>query len=467
MCQRVLIKLVAPLAAFALSITTGGCGGEEIDSSELENWEEYDTTEVAKDVDGDESAVDSEEYQLARAGRWTLPDAVRQTGDAQHVTYDSAPAWNNGANCSAAFQPGAQHLGAYLVEAFEGASRYEGLNCREVRGRPGSMSMHGTGRALDIYVNVADGEADNDLGDPIANYLVQNASRIGVQYILWDRTQWRGWHHGRKDASYNGAHAHHDHLHVELTVEGANQQTLWFTDPAGNPSPAGVQADDHGNDRRHATTIRLNRNYAGNIEVARDYDWFGFRANRNQQVILHTTGRTDTYCDLYNSRGRRLARNDDGGAGTNCRITHRLGRGTHYLRVRHFSPRGTGPYQVRVELARNVEPRDDHGNSRRTATRLRLGRAQPGRIERRGDRDYFRFDLSGRRRINLYTTGRTDTYCDLQDSRGRRITRNDNSGSGSNCRIRRRLNRGTYYVRVRHDSQRRTGSYSIRVDARR
>ncbi|MEZ4464481.1 MAG: hypothetical protein R3F43_08225 [bacterium] len=75
-----------------------------------------------------------------------------------------------------------------MVANFRGA-RFEGYACRQIRGSSG-MSVHGTGRALDIFVPLSGGAADNDLGDPIANWLVEHAE-IGVQ-LIWDRTIWSG-----------------------------------------------------------------------------------------------------------------------------------------------------------------------------------------------------------------------------------------------------------------------------------
>lgn len=110
--------------------------------------------------------------------------------------------------------------------------------------------MHGTGRAIDVFVQLDGTKADNDLGDPIANWLVENATSIGVQFVIWDRTKWNGSYSGRKDRSYGGPHPHHDHLHIELTAAGANAQTPWFQNggasmsggPAGEPTPTSASS---------------------------------------------------------------------------------------------------------------------------------------------------------------------------------------------------------------------------------
>lgn len=55
-------------------------------------------------------------------------------------------------------------------------------------------------------------------------------------------------------------------------------------------------------------------------------------------------------------------------------------------------------------------PGDDHGDTGDQATSVALGSSTQGHLERQGDRDYFRFSLSGPGTLTVYTTGDTDTY---------------------------------------------------------
>ena len=45
---------------------------------------------------------------------------------------------------------------------------------------------------IDLAIPTRDGDADNERGDDVANWLVENSSRIGVQLVIWDRTVWVG-----------------------------------------------------------------------------------------------------------------------------------------------------------------------------------------------------------------------------------------------------------------------------------
>ena len=163
--------------------------------------------------------------------RWHLPTSVRNAGEHQHVDRDGAGA------CTGGPTDGAVEFGDRIRSRFghlmnlsipgEGIQIY---NCRSVRGGS-NTSLHGVGRAIDVYIPADSSEynnADNAKGDIIANWLVENAEHIGVQYIIWDRTQWKGYASGRKDSCYGGAHDHQDHIHVELNHDGANMRTPYF-----------------------------------------------------------------------------------------------------------------------------------------------------------------------------------------------------------------------------------------------
>ena len=104
------------------------------------------------------------------------------------------------------------------------------------------MSVHATGRALDLHIPLHEGDADNDLGDPVGNWLIEHAEEIGIQYIIWDRWTW-GAHRraGEKERAYGGAHPHDDHLHIELSTVAAELGTPWFAGPMEPPEETGCE----------------------------------------------------------------------------------------------------------------------------------------------------------------------------------------------------------------------------------
>jgi hypothetical protein len=179
--------------------------------------------------------VDQAQYALAEPGPWIIPPETLEIGDEQWVPYTGAGPWIGESGCSDGLKPGAAKLRDYIYTYFPQTYQIGGFSCRAIVGNSSSMSVHATGRALDIMIPTIGGEANNSLGDPIGNWLIENAETIGIQFIIWDNWTWRADRSAPKDRSYGGAHPHHDHLHVELSEEAANLGTAFFQAPFEPP----------------------------------------------------------------------------------------------------------------------------------------------------------------------------------------------------------------------------------------
>ena len=109
-------------------------------------------------------------------------------------------------------------------------------------------------------------------------------------------------------------------------------------------------------------------------------------------------------------------------------------------------------------------PPDDHGDTPATATLVQAPSSTTGTLESAGDKDYFRFELSQAGRLQVQTSGSTDTYGTL--FRGSSIVdRNDDGGSGTNFQITvAEAQAGTWYVEVRGYDSTATGSYRLQVE---
>ena len=68
---------------------------------------------------------------------------------------------------------------------------------------------------------------------------------------------------------------------------------------------------------------------------------------------METSGITDTFLTLFgpNSETTVFARDDDSGPGLLSRIAANLPAGQYFVRIRHFSPTGTGQYGLRIRSA--------------------------------------------------------------------------------------------------------------------
>jgi len=207
-----------------VGVVVAGCAADEF--IESDDW-----------IDDEEGAVS----EIAIAGRWLSNASTLAAGDRQTVGYDEAGAWNGGRNCGGGLLAGSRQLGDHLRARFRGVSRYEGYACRQNTASTSQLSVHGTGRAIDVFIPLSRGSADNTYGDAIANWLIENAQSIGVQYIVWDRSSWSASRpRGSKLRAYTGPHPHNDHLHIELTVAAAARRTPWFTSggSAVTPTPS-------------------------------------------------------------------------------------------------------------------------------------------------------------------------------------------------------------------------------------
>jgi hypothetical protein len=144
--------------------------------------------------------------------------------------------------------PGALELAADLRRRFPQLRSAGGFDCcRQNTADLGELSVHSLGRALDLGLARVGGEADNAAGDPIAAWLLTHAEAVGVQLVIWDRSVWQSSRRpGERLRPYSGPVPHTDHLHVELSVEGAQRRTRFFSedargrgkDPAQRPTGA-------------------------------------------------------------------------------------------------------------------------------------------------------------------------------------------------------------------------------------
>ena len=89
----------------------------------------------------------------------------------------------------------------------------------------------------------------------------------------------------------------------------------------------------------------------GNIAAANESDVYTFTANIIATYTIATSGNTDTFVTLNgpNNQNAFISQDDDSGPGQNSQIVRVLTPGMYYVRVRHYSPTGTGAYGVSVK----------------------------------------------------------------------------------------------------------------------
>ena len=193
------------LACAALAVSIVGC-----------------SSDGSLDGEGDDEPSGSSSDAIG--ARWQ-PPSTSQTGN-----YSDGPAWNGGRSCSGGLKPGARARGDQIAAKF-GVADVQGYACRPNTANKSQLSMHGTGRALDIMVKGAK-------GDTIANYIVQNANALGFQLVIWNRTLWKVTPDGGSSRAYSGPNPHTDHVHAELTLAAASSASAPPPDETSGSGPA-------------------------------------------------------------------------------------------------------------------------------------------------------------------------------------------------------------------------------------
>ena len=102
---------------------------------------------------------------------------------------------------------------------------------RDMKGKPGSLSVHATGRAVDLSYRKSEKHPNANRKDAIAfiNKVLEHANELGVQAVLdyYPKPHGRGWRCDRQSwtkyttATMNGAPGG-DWLHLEISPQAAD-----------------------------------------------------------------------------------------------------------------------------------------------------------------------------------------------------------------------------------------------------
>lgn len=203
------------------------------------------------------SAVGVSEEAIAIPGDWAPPPATLAISDPQYVEVVDPPPiyplgsctstdpWTGTCTHPACLRahPGTSELDAYIRGRWPYVGAGGTYTCRR-NSNPRSrdfLSVHSVGRAIDLMITRIGGDADNTAGDPVANWLIENAEYIGIQRVIWDGWYWNGSRRGNHfsqisdEVNSSGAYVvdhHTNHIHVELSVDGAARRTRFFTEGA-------------------------------------------------------------------------------------------------------------------------------------------------------------------------------------------------------------------------------------------
>ena len=203
------------------------------------------------------------------------------------------------------------------------------------------------------------------------------------------------------------------------------------------------------------------------VTVTTGGDQYSFYGTSGQYVTIDAVGANgyDTYLELFNASGTRVASDDDSGSGLNARITSTLtSTGTYRIIARGFSGR-TGSYVITVTCG---------GSSSSSSSSSSSGTYNMGSISCGQSRstvtvtsggDQYSFSGTSGQYVTIAMNGQNnyDTYLELYNPGGSRIAYDDDGGSGLNSLLTATLpSSGTYRIIARGLGGR-LGSYTITV----
>jgi hypothetical protein len=199
------------------------------------------------------------------------------------------------------------------------------------------------------------------------------------------------------------------------------------------------------------------------IVTGDEQDWYRIVLSGGH-FIAQTEGSIDTYLELYDAAGRKLAEDDDSNYDTNAKISLLLEKGVYYIKAGAF---GTGEYTLRcVEKEPNLIDAYELDDRLEDAKTISIGEEQIHSFTTENDEDWVRFtaDIQAYYRIRArgVENAGLDTYLSLYDSTGSLIDENDDVGETYASLITRNLSPGLYYIRV-HVLEYPNGSYKLSV----
>lgn len=199
------------------------------------------------------------------AANWIPSPAASAAAEASVTRYTNGPKasevasrYRGATRTQLPIAPGTKLLRDALVTQFAVRQTYMPGRSRPMRDGD-RLDLHQAGRAIDFMVY-----ADRVKGDTIANWCLEHANEIGLQFLVWRGNRFSAAKPaGQRVAAYVGSNPHNDHPHIELTPEGAAGNAPWYTgrrpasanDLAQLATAEGAPFADHGGDEALAAWI--------------------------------------------------------------------------------------------------------------------------------------------------------------------------------------------------------------------
>lgn len=196
------------------------------------------------------------------------------------------------------------------------------------------------------------------------------------------------------------------------------------------------------------------------------YHLYTFQGSEGQIVQIDVMSSDfDAFAILQDAAGNELTRDDDGGDGLDARITYTLpNSGTYRVVANTYRADRFGSYRIRLTGLAASSARSGMAVRRNARVTGRLTSTDP----RMADNSVFHYYLYNGRAGETITVDvmsrEFDAYAIIQDATGNELSRDDDSGEGTNARVTFRLpTAGQYRIVVNTYTAGSYGTYTLWV----
>lgn len=145
---------------------------------------------------------------------WTPDEVTRAAGEGARRVVRYAGATPAAAGVQTTPPPAVEALRRALVRGLAGVPSVGAVRPSSRVAVASSYDPHRNGFALDVMMRAGDDRPER--GEAIASWLVRNAERLGLQYVLFSRYEWSASGSGAAWERYTGSDPHVDHVHLEV-----------------------------------------------------------------------------------------------------------------------------------------------------------------------------------------------------------------------------------------------------------
>ena len=205
--------------------------------------------------------------------------------------------------------------------------------------------------------------------------------------------------------------------------------------------------------------------FEGTISSGTDVDYYKIVLTGSMVPTIHgfwiyAESEFDTQIELLNNNGTRVTSSDDSGYLPNPRDSLLAANivGTYYIKVSSYGA-DQGSYVLKVRSYPET-------SSRTNAADLTVGQIATGHLSTTSNEDYYKITLAAQTDLIVRSDGRPDNIGQLQSSNGTALESNDDGllpQDPYQFLIRRTLDAGTYYLRVRGYDEGETGPYTVQA----